>query len=225
MKKEIKGIYLIERIETVSDETKKYYVGQALDIFNRFNQHCTEIHPGIDAAITKLGSDKFSFRILEIVEFANDLNACETKWINLFKENYGDELMYNIAQTTNTRTEIDPTIKEKVKILFNEDIGRSIYAIAEYFSIPYKDVIEIRKPLLKKKGLKWKNGKIIDINGVEPENWRGYQLTKKLSEKINTMLNTPGYSKKDIRSVSSADLEIYLKSGKEYCYASEIEKQ
>ena len=66
MKKEIKGIYLIERIETVSDETKKYYIGQALDIFNRFNQHCTEIHPGIDAAITKLGSDKFSFRIIAV---------------------------------------------------------------------------------------------------------------------------------------------------------------
>lgn len=129
MKKEIKGIYLIERIETVSDETKKYYVGQALDIFDRFNQHCTETHSGIDAAITKLGSDKFSFRILEIVKRAKDLNACETKWINIYKELYGDERIYNIAQTQNARKTINSQIKAKIKTLFEEDLGRSIYII------------------------------------------------------------------------------------------------
>jgi predicted GIY-YIG superfamily endonuclease len=41
MKKGIKGIYLIERIETFPCE-KKYYVGQAIDIFRRLNDHCTQ---------------------------------------------------------------------------------------------------------------------------------------------------------------------------------------
>ena len=106
MKKGIKGIYLIERIETFPCE-KKYYVGQAIDIFRRLNDHCTQNNPGIDNAISELGSDKFSFRILEIVHHAEDLDTCESKWINYYKELYGDEQMYNIAQTTNSRTTID----------------------------------------------------------------------------------------------------------------------
>lgn len=225
MKKEIKGIYLIERIETVSDETKKYYVGQALDIFDRFNQHCTETHSGIDAAITKLGSDKFSFRILEIVKRAKDLNACETKWINIYKELYGDERIYNIAQTQNARKTINSQIKAKIKTLFEEDLGRSIYAIAEHFNIPYDDVIKIRKPLLSKNDLKWIKGKIVDTKtGKEPNDWRGYQFTKGLAKKIKAALDKPGSSKKDVRFVSQSDLDIFLNLGNNYCYAPEIEE-
>lgn len=42
MKREIKGIYIIERVVELPDETRKYYIGQSIDIFNRFNQHCSE---------------------------------------------------------------------------------------------------------------------------------------------------------------------------------------
>lgn len=222
---EIKGIYLIERIEASYNE-KKYYVGQANDIFNRLNQHCTQRNPGIDNAIAELGSDKFSFRILEIVKRTKDLNACETEWINKYKKLYGDEQMYNIAQTTNVRTTINPQIKAKIKKLLEEDLGRSIYAIAEHFDMSYKDVIDIRKPLLKKHGLIWKDGRIINkITGEEPNNWRGYQFTEVLANRVRTILGTPDYSEKDVRFVSQSDLEIFLKSGDNYCYAPEIEEK
>lgn len=221
---EIKGIYLIERIESDSNE-KKYYVGQAIDIFNRLNQHCTQKNPGIDNAIAELGSDKFSFRILEIVKRARDLDACETKWINRYKEQYGDELMYNIAQTKNARKTINPQIRAKIKTLFEEDLGRSIYAIAEHFNIPYDDVIKIRKPLLSKNDLKWIKGKIVDTKtGKEPNDWRGYQFTEELANRIKTILDTPGCSKQDVRLVSQSDLDIFLNQGDNYCYAPEIEE-
>ena len=86
-KDELKGIYLIERTTVSTDDSKKYYIGQALDIFKRLNQHCVVNNLGIDEAITKYGVDKFSFRILEIVKTKEDLNTCESKWIKVFIEN------------------------------------------------------------------------------------------------------------------------------------------
>ena len=44
-------------------------------------------------------------------------------WINYYKELYGDEQMYNIAQTTNSRTTIDSQIKAQIKKLFEEELG------------------------------------------------------------------------------------------------------
>lgn len=227
MKKEIKGIYLIERIEDFPGETKKYYVGQALNIFCRLNQHCNNNSTGIDETILKLGVDKFSFRILEVVKYKRDLDKCETKWINHFKQVYGDNYMYNIAQTSNTRikrSNISQTIKKQIKDLFNEDLGRSIYAIAECFNVSFEDVISIRKPLLEKRGLRWKNGKMIDQNtGQESKDWRGYQFTQKLANKIDEDLKCPQKTAKDIRYVSSSDLKIYLETRDSYEYAPPIE--
>lgn len=225
MKKEVKGIYLIERIVHLEKETRKYYVGQALDIFNRLNQHCSEKNPGIDEAISELGADGFSFRILEIVHRAKDLNACETKWINHYKEQYGDEALYNIAQTTNARNIIDSQIKKKIISLFNEDIGRSIYAIAECFNVSYEDVLKIRRPLLENHGLKWDRSRQTIINkstGEEPENWRGYQLTEELAKKVRAELEDPNKSERDIPFVSKSDLAIFLNAGDEYQFAPEI---
>ncbi len=226
MKKEIKGIYLIESIEDFLNETK-YYVGQSLNIFERLNQHCNSNSPGIDKAILECGVDKFSFRILEVVKYKKDLDICESKWINHFRQKYGDEHMYNIVQTSNVRikpTSIPPTIKKQIKDLFNEDLGRSIYAIAECFNVSYEYVIRIRKPLLAKNGLKWKNGKIIDMKtGMEPENWRGYQFTKKVANKIEEDLKCPQKTAKDIRYVSNSDLTIYLKTKETYEYSPSIE--
>ena len=59
--------------------------------------------------------------------------------IIFYREKYGDEQMYNIAQTKKVRKQIDPQIKKKIKVLFEEDIARSIYAIAECYNIPYKE--------------------------------------------------------------------------------------
>ena len=89
MEKAIKGIYLIERIDSSPEnEKRKYYVGRACDIFRRLNQHCTEKNPGIDSAISELGADKFSFKILEEVGRAKDLDACEKKWIKHYKKQW-----------------------------------------------------------------------------------------------------------------------------------------
>ena len=223
MKNEIKGIYLIERIGALSGE-KKYYVGQALDVFSRLNQHCTQKNPGIDNAILEFGPKEFSFRILEIVNCAEDLDARESKWIKKNKKLYGDEQMYNIAQTHNARTTINPQIKSKIKDLFEDDLGRSIYAIAEYFDISYEDVIKIRRPLLSKQGLVWKKGKIVNkVTGLEPNNWRGGLITEKMARDIDSILSIKGNTKKDIRFVSQSDLKIYLDSYERYKYAPEID--
>ena len=223
MKKEIKGIYLIERIGDESDEEKRYYVGQALDIFTRLNQHCSNKNPGVDDAIARLGEESFSFRILEKVKFAKDLNKCETKWINHYRNLYGDKQMYNIAQTTNESKKLDSQIKAKIVELFKEDIGRSIYAIAEYFDIDYEDVINVRKPLLKKNGLKWIKGKIIDEGtGMEAKNWRGYQFTQTIVDEIKTLMKEPNFSVEDIRFVSKSDLDKFLETMEEYQCAPSV---
>ena len=224
MKKKIKGIYLIERIEMQQGETRKYYVGQSVDIFARLNQHCSENNNGIDEAISSFGFEKFSFRILEKVKYVKELNDCELKWINYYRNQYGDSQMYNISQTTNPCKQFDISVKNEIKSLFVEDIGRSIYAIAEFYDISYKDVIKIRKPLLSKQGLKWISGKIINKNsGREPDNWRGGRITKKTANKIDSILLDSNSSVKDIDFVSSSDLDVYLKSKGKYDYAPLIE--
>jgi len=129
--KDIKGIYLIERI---SIDGKKddpiYYVGQSVGIFNRWRQHCNGTEQKIDRAIKSFGYINFSFLILEVVSKTKDLNARETYWINKFKEK-GENKMFNISQTTNTNPHlIDTSIKQEIKSLFEEEIGRSIYAIS-----------------------------------------------------------------------------------------------
>lgn len=229
MEKAIKGIYLIERIgQFPENEERRFYVGQAIDVFRRLNQHCTGKSPGIDNALSELGADKFSFRILEKVRRAKDLDACERKWIEHYRKQYGDGRMYNIAQTANARNGMDKEVRKKIKGLFTEDIGRSIYAIAEHFDVSYDDVIAIRKPLLKPKGLMWKNRRIIDIQtGMAPEDWRGGVLTKKLADRVNKILAEPGMTEKDItKFISKSDWLVYqesIKSGKEYKYAPPID--
>lgn len=226
MKKQVKGIYLIERIANLENETRKYYVGKASDIFTRLNQHCTEKNPGIDNAISEIGPDKFSYRILEIVRLAKDLDKCEKKWIKHFKEEYGDAALYNIALTTNARTTIDPRVKKKIESLFNEDIDRSIYAVAEYFCLSYNDILDIRKKPLKEQGLVWDNSRktiICKQTGEEPENWRGYQLTETLAKKVRAELADPEKSERDISFVSKSDLSIFLNAGEDYQFAPTIE--
>lgn len=223
-KDEIKGIYLIERIKTSDDDHKKYYIGQALDIFKRLNQHCTVNNPGVDEAILKYGPDNFSFRILEIVKSQKNLNACESKWIETYREKYGDSALYNISQTNNPRYRIDPALKREVVSLFREDIGQSIYAIAEHYNISYDKIIDIRKPILKENNLKWYRGKIINMSTKEePENWRGYQLTRELGKRILKELNE-GKSEQDIRYVSTTDLRIFLNSKDKYIFAPAIDR-
>ena len=225
IRKTVKGIYLIERL-TEETTAPKYYVGQAIDIFERFNEHCNGRNQYIDKEINKIGYDKFNYRILEIVEKQSDLNECETKWIKYYKNLYGDKSLYNIVQTTNINPyNIDKNLKKTIKELFKKDIGRSIYAISEYFNIPWQDVITIRKPILKSFNLIYSKDikNIVDKETMTvPDNWRGPILTQKLATKILTDIQN-GVDKKDIDYVAKADITIFLNSYNEnYEYASEI---
>lgn len=223
-KDEVRGIYLIERIDSTDEDPRKYYVGQALDIFKRFNQHCNADNPGIDSAIYELGVTCFSFRVLELVKYKKDLNVYETKWIKHYRNTFGDACLYNISQTSNPRNHIDVVVRNEIVARFREDIGQSIYAIAEKFDVSYETVINIRKPLLNEKNLKWIKGNIVDITTHKvPNNWRGYQFTKILANRIRRELAEPGKTDKDIRYVSSADLKIFLHAGEEYNFAPSIE--
>lgn len=133
--KTIQGIYLIERIQATDDNDKrKYYVGMSNDIFDRWNQHCQNKKQQIDKAILNLGVACFRFQILEKVSRRENLKDKESFWINKYKQEVGEKYLYNISETTNTpSSEVTKEIKKEIKNLFNEDIGQSIYAIAEQY--------------------------------------------------------------------------------------------
>lgn len=213
--KDIKGIYLIQRINTdKSKEEPLYYIGQSVVIFNRWKQHCNGNEQSIDKAIQKIGCLNFAFTILEVVSNTADLNNCETKWINTYKEK-GEKLMFNISQTTNPNPHlIDLNTKKEIKKLFEKKIGRSIYAIAEKYKVSYDDVIKIRKPFLEKHGLKYdkriKN--VVDADGQRPKDWKGNHVTKTMSKIILT-LNGQNIDNKDIAyecNISTIDLKTFF---------------
>ena len=152
----IKGIYLIERKSESPDNEPLYYVGQATNIFDRWRQHCDGNQQHIDISIQKYGCTQFVFSILEKVSKSAELNNCEVRWIDNYKTKYGENKMYNISQTKNVNPfKIDRKLENEIIQLFNDDIGRSIYAIAENYNIKWEDVREIRKPLLIKHGLEY----------------------------------------------------------------------
>ena len=185
--RDIKGIYLIERNnKNIDDSSPVYYVGKSVGIFNRWRQHCVGTEQNIDRAINEFGSTSFTFSILEVVTKTKDLNEKETFLINKFKEK-GEDQLFNISQTTNSNPYlIDNVTKNEIKELFQEDIGRSIYAIAEKYKIDFRDVVKLRKPLLMAKGLKYdsKLKNIVDSSGQFPSNWKGDVVTRSLGNKI-----------------------------------------
>lgn len=229
MKEVKKGIYLIKRITESSDNNeRKYYVGQAIDIFNRLNQHCCDKVQYVDKEIQRLGVANFKFQILEEVSDKNDLDECESKWISHYKETYGENMMYNLSQTSNTNPyDIGDGIKKTIKELFKQDIGQSIYAISDHFKICWEEVVKIRKPLAKKEGLTYdsKRKRVIVIStGAEPDNWRGAIWTKKMADKILGYIDE-GFEKEELkRMISKADLDLFLEmyAKGNYAYAPEL---
>lgn len=209
--KRIKGIYLIERITKDNDQDKKvYYIGMAVDIFDRWHQHCVNEVQFIDTEIKRYGKTNFSFRILEEVKYKKDLKKAESKWIKYYKDREGEEKLYNISETSNKNpTLLDPNIKKKIKDMFIEDIGRSIYAVAEECGVSFRVVIEERAPLLTTMGLKYdkKTKKIVYISNGEPvPDWRGSEPTENLKIEIDNRL-IHGQDTADL--ISDADLKLY----------------
>lgn len=220
----IRGIYLIEKIVNDNCCEPLFYIGQSEDIFERLNQHCSNNKQRIDKEIRENGIENFRFQILEVVHNIKELKGCETKWINYYKEKYGENMMYNISETSNTNPydKVSREIKSKIKELFKEDLGQSIYAISDYFKTPWSEVVKIRKPLLKEKGYSYdrKSGMIVDeLTGEEAKNWRGAFFTKSLADRI---LNEKDCD--SIKYVSKTDLNLFLNSYKngDYEYAPEL---
>lgn len=222
--RKIRGIYLIEKIVNDNSNKPKFYIGQSEDIFERLNQHCCNNEQRIDKEIHENGILNFRFQLLEVVPNIKDLKKCETKWINSYKEKYGENMMFNISQTSNTNpyNKVSREIKSKIKELFKEDLGQSIYAISDYFKIPWSEVVKIRKSLLKEKGYYYdrKSGKIVNkLTGEEPKNWCGALFTKSLADRISKEPDIDS-----IKYVSKTDLNLFLNAYKtgNYEYAPEL---
>ena len=232
-KKDIKGIYLIERLDIEKEKEEPiYYIGLAVNIFDRLNQHCNSKEQYIDKTIQDIGCLNFSFKILEVVSNADELKSCETKWINFYKQEYGEKRMFNISETTNTNPhQIDSEVKNEIKKLFENEIGRSIYAITEKYEVSFEEVIKIRKPLLNKHNLTYDNGvkNIVDkTTRTKPQNWKGNRMTKTLAEKILS-LKEQNKSNRDISNecnLSITDVDIfynnYTTDKDNYDFADEI---
>ena len=152
----IKGIYLIKRKDPKDNEKPHYYIGQSVDIFKRWNQHCDESSQYIDKTIQEYGLTEFEFSIIEIISNESELNKREKYWINFYKKKVGESQLYNISETKNTNPHLlSAETKTEIKKLFIDDIGQSIYAISEKYAIAWEEVMKIRKPLLTKQGLKY----------------------------------------------------------------------
>lgn len=201
--KKFKGIYLITKKE---NSFPKYYIGQSNDIFLRFNFHCwsdnSTVLSEIDSDIRKLGIENFIFEILDIVQKQTDRDLKEKERIKEFVEKYGPDSLYNIKSGGNLgsvflESSVVENRKEKLKNrkeiaeIFKDVVDTSIYKIHEWFpNFSLKEIIEIRKPILKQFGLKYdlKLKKMTNIsNGAIIENWQGGKLTenqKKLYEQL-----------------------------------------
>jgi hypothetical protein len=196
----IKGIYLIERIRKEGDNSEPFlYVGQAKNIFERMAQHFTEHGQFIDASIQKAGCEHFQFRIREVVKDQTNRDVREKYWIDFYTKQYGESALYNNesggkqgkTRINLERNKIVAETEKEIRLLFEQETGRSIYAIAEKYDLLWNEVTELRKPLLKKKGLKWKKEVgIVNSDGNTPDGWNGGRLTEKQYHGILYLKNT-----------------------------------
>lgn len=221
----IQGIYLIER--TTNKEGERYYVGLSVDIFERWKQHCCVIKPeqNIDKALRENGVNNFSFSILEIVEHEEYLKARESDWIKTYRKKYTDQLLYNRSETTNQ----DPLrdVRAKIRELLRADITQSIYAIADKFSVSWKVVVKVRKPMLRREGLMFENGLIVNADTHQPPgNWNGGRLTKRLADIVKDECNKGTKAATIARkyNISKSDVELFINETDwdNYTYAPSI---
>lgn len=217
----IKGIYLITRKVAQNDGEPLYYIGQAKNIFERFQEHCENgCQSGIDAAINKYGITSFSFEILEIVKRQADRDKREKAIIKEYIEKYRENMLYNrqtggkqgYKQINTDRQKDDNDIRRKIREIFKQDMGYSVDLIAEHFHVDGLTVIKIRKPLLKQNGLKYDNSKkqvVYMETGEIPDNWRGGVLTKKQVALYNKNKNMELDELANLMKISITDLKVF----------------
>lgn len=227
----LQGIYIIENVNA-RDDSPRFYVGKAIDIFQRLNQHCIGSTQYIDRTIVKEGVTNFLFSVLEVVKKEADLDSRENYWIKSYGEKYGNEKLYNIKlpeiKNNLNPTKPDSKTKKEIEKLFQNEINRSIYSIAEKYNLDWNEIVKIRKPILKQQGYKWNKKKrcIVDSNDNKPEKWNGGRITQK---QLDYILANFDKEPKDLSigsKMSPSDLNLfkeeYKNSGNNYKVAPNI---
>jgi len=229
----IKGIYLITKRE-YSKKDPFLYIGQARDIFNRFNQHCSgQGDSYIDREIKNIGVTSFVFEILEVISGQKQRDEAEQKYISEYSAKYGENKLFNNQSGGKSgskainieRKIIDKSFRDKIKEVFKSENDFSIYLVAEYFKISWLEVVKIRKPILEKAGLRWDKENQIWLNPSTGKRakttWNGGVFTKLQIElyerhKNDSELNIGDLA--DILKVSRTDLRNFIKEFNEKEY-------
>ena len=222
-RKYLRGIYLIERTggEVCTNEPT-YYIGQSIDLFIRLENHFTTPNgQEIDRAIAKIGIENFKCSILALADTQKERNQLEQEWIKRYADKYGEAALYN--RTTGGKSEskklnddrdiISKDIRDKISKVFESCIDFPIYLLAEKFELSFSDIINIRKPILRKTGMHYdifKRRCVITKTREVPAIWRAGQYTNnqiKLYLEFENQLETETLSEKLNSSI--ADLRDF----------------
>ena len=98
----------------------KKYIGSSKDVYNRWNQHLTELRKGkhtkhIQAAYYKYGEESFVFMVIELVYDLTQLVPREQIWLDYY-ESYKQENGYNIREIAESNRGIKWSEESKVKL-------------------------------------------------------------------------------------------------------------
>lgn len=124
------GIYSI-----LNNITGKYYIGSAIDFWDRFIFHNWQIKNNrhsnnyLQNSYNKHGDSEFSFNLLELLHPKDDLIEREQFYIDLL-EATNPELGYNLSPTAGNNTGLKRTQESKNKV--SRTNGRKIYKLDRY---------------------------------------------------------------------------------------------
>src|SRR3990167_5955989 len=113
--KRISGVYMI-----LNRINGKKYIGSSKDVYNRWNQHLTELRKGkhtkhIQAAYYKYGEESFVFMVIEIIKYLDQLTTREQYWKDFYKS-YDRIYGYDICRYASSTLGYKHTEKTKKKI-------------------------------------------------------------------------------------------------------------
>src|SRR3972149_9436038 len=117
--KRISGVYMI-----LNRINGKKYIGSSKDVYNRWNQHLTELRKGkhtkhIQAAYYKYGEESFVFMVIEIIKYLDQLTTREQYWKDFYKSY---DRIYGYASSTLGYKHTEKT-KKKISLAHNGKIN------------------------------------------------------------------------------------------------------
>lgn len=225
----VAGIYLIRRKNVEKTDKPEFYIGKSNrvhgGIFMRLNEHVRHFAPTqrIDIDIKKHGVINFTFEILEVLSGRNkQIDEREQFWIREYINKYGETKLYNMTlggvkgstRVNVTHSKVDSSLRKQINEIFEKEIDFSIYLIAEKFDLLWSEVVNIRKPIIIKKNLRYDTRKkhfVDSITGKLVLPWNGYRLTKSqvhIYEQYKEKLDIPELV--NFMNVSVTDLQDYF---------------